>query len=94
MPVVPEKKSFPPRILIILLGTSLSLCGAAVCAFGQRAWDATDSSDPRKAMAEDVITEIRARISHFSRNGAKHDQEEQGLWRRFISRRNSKNGNE
>src|SRR5258708_22119194 len=45
---VPDKKSFPPRLLVIFLGTVIALAMAAVLDFGNDAWQRTEASDPRK----------------------------------------------
>src|SRR6202140_4156943 len=45
---VPDKRSFPPRLVIIFLGTVIALAIAAGWAFGNEAWQKTEASDPRK----------------------------------------------
>src|SRR5260370_3687240 len=52
----PDKKSFPPRLLIIFLGTTFAFATAACWVFGKTAWDATDPNDARKAFAQEVFT--------------------------------------
>lgn len=69
-PNIPEKKSFPPRLLITLLGTMLAFAGATSWVFGKTAWDQTDSNDPRKAFAQEVLTTMKARLPKFARNGS------------------------
>ncbi len=69
-PNVPEKKSFPPRLLTIFLGTGLGLAMAVTWVFGKSSWDGTDANDPRKLFAQEVYTTVRATIPRFSRNGA------------------------
>jgi capsule polysaccharide export protein KpsE/RkpR len=68
-PNIPEKKSFPPRLLIIFLGMTLSFTAATTWAFGKTAWDHADSNDPRKQFAQEVFTAVKAAIPHFSQNG-------------------------
>jgi len=63
-PIVPEKKVFPPRILIILLGTSLSLVGGVICVFGERTWIGMSADDPRKALLQDAVISIEGKIVH------------------------------
>jgi uncharacterized protein involved in exopolysaccharide biosynthesis len=67
---VPDKKSFPPRMLIMVLGTALALAAASSWVFGKTAWKQTDSSDPRKVFAQEVFTTVSARLPWFSYNGA------------------------
>lgn len=64
-PNVPDKKSFPPRLLIIFLGTTLALCMGAAWVFAKAAWEQTDSSDPRKMFAQEVFATVKARIPKF-----------------------------
>ena len=50
----PEKRSGPPRTIITLLGTFLSLGIAAAWLFGKEAWGGWDPQDPRKMLFEEV----------------------------------------
>ncbi len=68
--LVPTKKSFPPRRVIIVLGTMLGMMLAAAWVAGKARWDATDGQDPRKMLALEVLTTVRARATKFSRNGS------------------------
>jgi uncharacterized protein involved in exopolysaccharide biosynthesis len=67
---VPDKKSFPPRLPIMLLGTALALALATTWIFGKTAWDQTDSIDPRKAFAQEVFSAVKASIPQFVHNGS------------------------
>jgi capsule polysaccharide export protein KpsE/RkpR len=68
-PNIPDKKSFPPRLLIMLLGTAVALALAAVWVFGKTTWDKTDSIDPGKALAQEVFSAVKASIPQFAHNG-------------------------
>ncbi len=67
---VPEKKSFPPRLLIMFLGTFLVLSMSVVWVLGAEHWRASDPDDPRKILAKEVVESLKARAHWFSRNGA------------------------
>jgi uncharacterized protein involved in exopolysaccharide biosynthesis len=67
---IPEKKSFPPRLPIIFLGTISVLAIAAVWIFGNEAWLETDANDPRKEFATEVFSTIAARVAFVSGNGS------------------------
>ena len=69
-PSIPDKKSFPPRLLIVLLGTALAFALATTWVFGKTAWDQTDSIDPRKAFAQEVFVTVKASIPQFAHNGS------------------------
>ena len=66
---VPEKKSFPPRLVIMFLGTFLCCAGSVVFVLGQAQWTEVDSQDPRKKFVEEVGHSLRARIPWGARNG-------------------------
>jgi uncharacterized protein involved in exopolysaccharide biosynthesis len=51
---VPERKSFPPRSLVLVLLTSLSLTGAMAWVYASWYWRDIDSQDPRKLLAHNV----------------------------------------
>ena len=67
---VPEKKSFPPRLLIMFLGTFLVFSMSAVRVLGAEQWRAVNPDDPRKILAKEVMAELASRAHWFSRNGA------------------------
>jgi capsule polysaccharide export protein KpsE/RkpR len=70
VPNVPDKKSFPPRSLIVLLGTGLALCAGALYLFGSASWEAVDAQDPGKQFASEVWVELRAYRPWISKNGS------------------------
>jgi capsule polysaccharide export protein KpsE/RkpR len=69
-PNIPDRKSFPPRLVIMLLGTTVVFGLAMAWVFGRTAWDQTDSKDPTKAFAQEVFTTMKASIPKFARNGS------------------------
>lgn len=75
-PNVPDKKSFPPRLFIMFSGTLFSVAMAATWVIGKTAWERTDSADPRKALAQEVFTAVRASLPRFVQNGkGRHSDE-------------------
>jgi uncharacterized protein involved in exopolysaccharide biosynthesis len=81
-PNIPEKKSFPPRTLILFLGMTLSLAAATTWVFGKTAWDKADSNDTRKQFAQEVFTTVKASLPRFSQNGNREitDREKSRRW--------------
>jgi capsule polysaccharide export protein KpsE/RkpR len=59
---VPERKSSPHRLIIILALTLLSLVGAAVWIVGSERWEHVDPQDPGKMLAENVWREGSDRV--------------------------------
>jgi uncharacterized protein involved in exopolysaccharide biosynthesis len=67
--MVPTKKSFPPRTLIVVLGTMLGITLMMTWIVGKAQWERVGTSDPRRVFATEVFTTLRARIPKISRNG-------------------------
>jgi capsule polysaccharide export protein KpsE/RkpR len=84
---IPDKKSFPPRLLIVFLGTAFSFAVATAWIFGKTRWDETDASDARKVFAQEVFSTVAARVPRFSQNGSGEHSTNGGFWSR---RRGSK----
>jgi capsule polysaccharide export protein KpsE/RkpR len=66
----PDKKSYPPRLLFMFLGTTFAFVTAACWILGKTAWDGTDPGDARKAFAQEVFTTVLAKLPQFERNGS------------------------
>ena len=80
---IPEKKSFPPRLPIMFLGTFLTFAVAVVWVLGSARWEETDPQDPRKMLAQEVAATVSARAKSgwarmpwASRNGANAEHSE------------------
>ncbi len=67
---VPERKSFPPRLLIIFLGAFLTFTWAIAWVLGEARWEETDPRDPRKLLAQEVFVAVKAKVPWASRNGS------------------------
>ena len=61
-PNIPDKKSFPPRTLIVLLGTALAFSFGVSWIFGSALWEATDAADPRKRLALEIFVTAKAAV--------------------------------
>jgi uncharacterized protein involved in exopolysaccharide biosynthesis len=68
-PNLPERKSFPPRTLLTLLGTVLAFAGGVTWVLGRTRWEQVDATDPGKVLAQEVFDTVRAAIPWSSRNG-------------------------
>jgi uncharacterized protein involved in exopolysaccharide biosynthesis len=82
-PDVPEKRSFPPRLLIITLGTMLALVGSVTWIFGKQAWDKTAQEDPQKVFALEVMHTVQARLPWATTNGLSSGSMSVKVWSRF-----------
>ena len=63
---LPERKSFPPRFFIMVLGTLFSLTVAVAWIFGNEVWQSIDANEPRKVFAQEIFSTISERISRLS----------------------------
>jgi uncharacterized protein involved in exopolysaccharide biosynthesis len=66
---VPEKKSFPPRLLIIALGAFFSLLMGAMWVLGKSSWDHIDPEHPAKLLAYDAYSKLKGDLRLASENG-------------------------
>ena len=60
-PMLPERKSFPPRTLMMLVGTFLAFTLACAYVIAGAAWHASDSAE--KQLASEILQEIFSRQS-------------------------------
>jgi len=67
---IPEKKSFPPRLMIMFLGTFLATASSVVWVLGSARWREVDPQDPRKVLLHEVAGTLKANMPWASRNGA------------------------
>ena len=58
-PQVPEKKSFPPRLLLILSGTLLAFGGGSFWVWAHDRWLQSDRSDPGTVLAQEILDSIK-----------------------------------
>lgn len=64
-PGLPEKKSFPPRMLLTLLLTLISFASASAAILIRDHWAKIDPRDPRKALTAAVLPVVRQRARWF-----------------------------
>jgi uncharacterized protein involved in exopolysaccharide biosynthesis len=68
---VPEKKSFPPRLLIIFFGTWIAFLTGMVWLVLNSFWDETDLQDPRRVFALEVYRNAASHLPWTSSNGSR-----------------------
>ncbi len=76
--MVPTKKTFPPRTVVVALGTLLGMAFAITWVLGKTRWDELDADDPRKAFAVEVYTSVRASVHPFPQDGAHGNSKQDG----------------
>jgi len=65
LPQTAEKKSFPPRLLVILLLTSFCMTVAAVILLIQHQLHQVSPNDPRKLLAYQINTVLRMQLRRW-----------------------------
>ncbi len=85
-PNVPEKNSFPPRLAIVFLGISLSLCLAGAWVLGSEGWATTDPLDPRKKLAKEIFNTANASMPWAEPNGSRFQAATHKVWTRLVAR--------
>jgi uncharacterized protein involved in exopolysaccharide biosynthesis len=70
-PAIPEKKSFPPRLLMALLLTVFGAGATAVFVLFRYRWELVDEGDPRKTLAREVAATMRDGLRR--RGGAREE---------------------
>ncbi len=69
---IPEKKSFPPRTVLIIFGTLLAIAGSAFWLIYSRRWQMVDDSDPRKVLVNEIVQTARSKWKR-GKHGAASD---------------------
>lgn len=82
----PERKSFPPRLTIVFVGTSLCLIFASLWLFITARWDEMDSRDSRKGLAQEIFRAIDASMPSSPANGSRSHAVTHRLWQRLTIR--------
>jgi capsule polysaccharide export protein KpsE/RkpR len=85
-PEVPERKSFPPRLLLTVLGTCVAFLAGCAWLFARQHWDSMDPEDPGKQFAIDVATTVRTEAARLAPVG--------GMLRSMGGKPETKNGSE
>lgn len=78
-PILPEKREFPPRTRITIIGAFVALLLGIAFLFARERWNATDPQDPGKSLVQEVAVTL-ATSAREARSG-------KGLFSRFTRRR-------
>ena len=64
-PGIAEKKSFPPRLLLIFILTAISFVITSAALIMADRWHKVDPRDSRKVLVEDVLSTLHRNIVHY-----------------------------
>jgi capsule polysaccharide export protein KpsE/RkpR len=83
---LPERKVFPPRLLIMIWGALLGFAAAALQVAAVDRWRQTDSRHPGKMLAQDVLQAVNRSMPWSSANGPRVQGFLQRTWTRLVRR--------
>ena len=86
---VPERKSYPPRLGILLLCMLFGLVGSMVWIFARTRWHEVPLDDPRKILAIEVFQTANARMPWAPPNGSPVQAITHRVWLRLSRRPDS-----
>lgn len=81
----PERKSFPPRMLIMLLCTVLAASAMATFLIGKERWRAISPDDSGKLFAEQVFHSLNAGMPWSTPNGSRIQAWTNRIWLKLRS---------
>jgi capsule polysaccharide export protein KpsE/RkpR len=87
---VPERKSFPPRLLIMFLCTFVAGLAAGVFLIARDCWVAVDPDNAGKILAQEVFQSLNAAMPWSSPNGSPVQAWTNRVWSKVISRDKSR----
>lgn len=64
---VPERKSFPPRTVLVVFGTGSLLFLASLWVLAQAHWEEIDPTDPGKVLFRQIYESMRTNVSRIAR---------------------------
>jgi hypothetical protein len=86
---VPERKSYPPRLRILLLCMLSGLAVSIVWIFGKQRWNEVPTDDPSKVLAAEVFQTVNAQMPWAPPNGSRARAMTHRVWLRLGRRRDS-----
>jgi capsule polysaccharide export protein KpsE/RkpR len=75
---VPEQKSFPPRRIVVILGTFFFFVLSCVWVLAHARWQEIDSRDPKKMLSEEIFQSASASINRITQRIRRKSQDGQG----------------
>jgi hypothetical protein len=66
VPGIPEKKSFPPRLLLTILITAFALAASASYILMHHYWRRVSASDPRRLLAQRISADLHRQLERYA----------------------------
>jgi capsule polysaccharide export protein KpsE/RkpR len=86
---VPERKSFPPRSLIVLCSILLAVLATSAYLIGKERWEAVSPDDSGKLFAQQVFQSMNATMPWSPPNGSPVQAWTNRVWTRFVTKKKS-----
>jgi len=86
---LPERKTFPPRLLVTLCCTLLALFSTSAYLIARDQWEAIDAHDSGKVFAQQVFQSVNATMPWAPQNGSPVQAWTNRVWTRFVARKKS-----
>jgi hypothetical protein len=83
-PNVPEHKSFPPRLVIMLLGLLFSFASGVVWTVAKSRWREIHPDAPHKILAQEIFTTFNAHMPWATPNGSRVQAASHKVWATLI----------
>jgi uncharacterized protein involved in exopolysaccharide biosynthesis len=83
---IPERKSFPPRLMIMALCTMFAGMAAILLVSGRQRWQEADAQAPGKLLALDVYQTVNSKMPWATPNGSRMQAAAHRVWRRVVRR--------
>jgi capsule polysaccharide export protein KpsE/RkpR len=83
LPNIPDTKSFPPRLLIIFLGTLLATSFAVLYVLGSSSWNAIEAQNPGKQFAVVVWGDVKSHVPWITVNGRETEHGKKRFWNKL-----------
>lgn len=90
---VPEKKSFPPRLLIMCICGFLAFGCACALRLGKAHWSAMEDSEPAKRLGTQMFQSMNAQMPWAPPNGSRFQRASHQVWMRITAKQRSVSNN-
>jgi capsule polysaccharide export protein KpsE/RkpR len=89
---VPERKSFPPRLMIMFFCTLFTLITTTVVVLGKEQWAAINPKEPGKLFAQEVFLTLNAKMPWAPSNGSRFQAWTNRVWFKIAPQNGKQNG--
>jgi capsule polysaccharide export protein KpsE/RkpR len=76
---VPERKSYPPRTILVLLATGFVFILSCVWVLGYARWQEIDPADPKRILSQQIFQNIRASVNRIVSRVSKKSPDSEDL---------------